>query len=374
MSSMHRYRFAFGMISLGVLSALLVDVCQRREIEFNPLQMVRRPSSVQTRDDAALLSGWLDQVDNSWEVGKNHQQVRSAFRDVVAQARKSTVRVFSAGNQVALGTIVDAAGLIVTKASEVKGSNTLVCQLYDRRKRKAEVVATLAEHDLALLRIEADRLVPVNWYTSQSPPVGSLLATPHLGREPLAVGVVSLAPFEVANDGVLGVRLLNTADGPSVTDVIADSAADTAGLIDGDLVSHIDEQAVANSNDLVEVIRQRLPGESISLRVRRGSETLELRATLGRKADLDLENGNFQSFLGGALSDRRTGFRTVLQHDTFLLPEHCGGPVVDLEGRVIGINIARAERIASYALPAAVIVPWIERFHADEPHNSLVVQ
>ena len=35
------------------------------------------------------------------------------------------------------------------------------------------------------------------------------------------------------------------------------------------------------------------------------------------------------------------------------------------DGRVVGINIARAERIASYALPAKEIQPWIEQYVND---------
>src|SRR5690606_15227199 len=73
------------------------------------------------------------------------------------------------------------------------------------------------------------------------------------------------------------------------------------------------------------------------------------------------------------LSFRRTGFESVLQHDTFLLPEHCGGPLCDLDGHVVGINIARAERIASYALPAAAILPWIDELKSGRS-DSLIVR
>jgi serine protease Do len=41
-----------------------------------------------------------------------------------------------------------------------------------------------------------------------------------------------------------------------------------------------------------------------------------------------------------------------LPHDTPLRPKDCGGPLVDTDGRVAGINIARALRVATYALPA----------------------
>jgi serine protease Do len=319
------------------------------------------------------LSGWLDKIDDSWEVGKNHQRVRAAFEDVVADVRKSTVKISSDGRPVALGTIVDSAGYILTKASEVDGRESLTCQFYDRRKRTARSVGTLATHDLAMLKVEADGLIPVEWYTRETPQVGSLLATPHyLRREPLAVGVVSLAPQPVANDGVLGVRLHNSTDGPQVSDIIETSAADAAGLRHGDVVVSIDQQLIGSSDELVHVIRDRLPGDRVQLQVRRGAESLTLNAVLGRRAELDQENGDFQSFLGGELSFRRSGFATVMQHDTFLLPEHCGGPVVDLDGHVVGINIARAERIASYALPASAIVPWLDGLKSGQ-FNSVTV-
>ena len=59
------------------------------------------------------------------------------------------------------------------------------------------------------------------------------------------------------------------------------------------------------------------------------------------------------------MSSRRGGFESVLQHDTVLRPEQCGGPILNTKGQAIGINIARATRVASYALPASVIVELI---------------
>ena len=78
----------------------------------------------------------------------------------------------------------------------------------------------------------------------------------------------------------------------------------------------------------------------------------QLRAELGRVSEYDEALLEFEDFIGGKLSQRRTGFRRVLQHDTALLPHHCGGPVVDSQGRFVGVNIARAARTTSYLLLA----------------------
>jgi serine protease Do len=64
----------------------------------------------------------------------------------------------------------------------------------------------------------------------------------------------------------------------------------------------------------------------------------------------------FQNSLGGELSNLRTGFPTILQHDSVLAPEECGGPLVNLDGKVVGFNIARAGRVESYAIPTHVIM------------------
>ena len=57
------------------------------------------------------------------------------------------------------------------------------------------------------------------------------------------------------------------------------------------------------------------------------------------------------------ISQRHNDFPVILQHDSVLHPHHCGGPLVDLSGKVIGVNIARAGRSETYAIPADVLLP-----------------
>ena len=44
---------------------------------------------------------------------------------------------------------------------------------------------------------------------------------------------------------------------------------------------------------------------------------------------------------------------------------HCGGPLVNLDGQCVGINIARAERVSSYALPSSTARSAIESMVRD---------
>jgi serine protease Do len=38
-----------------------------------------------------------------------------------------------------------------------------------------------------------------------------------------------------------------------------------------------------------------------------------------------------------------------------LQPWLCGGPLVNLDGKAVGLNIARAGRVTTYALPAKLV-------------------
>src|SRR5205085_1323950 len=94
------------------------------------------------------------------------------------------------------------------------------------------------------------------------------------------------------------------------------------------------------------------PGDVVTLKVLRDEEELDLKATLGKRPT---DRGDFQNKMGSELSSRRSGYSTILQHDSVVKPIDCGGPIVDLEGHVIGINICRAGRTESWAVPSEVV-------------------
>ena len=68
--------------------------------------------------------------------------------------------------------------------------------------------------------------------------------------------------------------------------------------------------------------------------------------------------------MGSVTSQRADGFDLAIQHDTVLQNWQCGGPLMNLDGKAVGLNIARAGRVASYALPGSVVRPAIARLQA----------
>src|SRR4051812_4030964 len=117
-------------------------------------------------------------------------ELLQAFREVVAAPSQSTARVTGDGKEIALATVVAPDGLLITKASELRGK--LVCKFKDGRSLDATIVGLEPKNDLAMLRVQANDLKPIAWVDSKSAEAGDWLATPGPGSEPVAVGVVGV--------------------------------------------------------------------------------------------------------------------------------------------------------------------------------------
>eukprot|EP00913_Durusdinium_trenchii_P028319 g26547.t1 len=282
---------------------------------------------------------------------KNGRGVRTAFTKIVAETNLSTIAVYANGKRVAFGTVVGADGEVLTKASELKGN--ISCKLRDGRTVDAKLVGVSKNDDLALLHLQATGLSPIHLEKRADPKVGRWLATPGLNAVPVAVGVLSVPRRRIPGPRpLLGVQIdRNSANGAIITAVTPDSGAAKAGLKAGDVITWIAGVIVKNHASLSSAIRKHQPGDTLQLRIRRKQAEIKVRATLGAFLSNPNSRGAIQNRMGGSLSNRRTGFPIALQHDTYLRPEECGGPIVDLKGNVVGINIARAGRTESYAIP-----------------------
>jgi len=302
---------------------------------------------------------------------KSDPRFLTIFKDVVAGASQSVVRVRCDGKDVALGVIVASDGFVLTKYSDL--TDKISVKTREGKVHEAKLVGFQQQHDLAMLKIDADGLLPVVWTDSKAAPAGHLIASPGMATEPVAVGVVSVPtrtlpagkgfaapPAPNPNSGFLGISLEDgLPSGARVSDVQAKSAAEKAGIKVNDLIVAVAGKGVEDASALIQVIQGYKAGETVDLKVKRGSEELALKATLGKRPANQSNRGDMQNNMGSELSKRRTGFPTILQTDQVIKPNDCGGPLVDLSGQVIGINIARAGRVESYAIPSEVIQPLL---------------
>lgn len=286
--------------------------------------------------------------------GRNGPDVKTPFRQVVQAANQCVVRVKCDAKDAALGTIVGPDGWIVTKASELKGKIT--CRLRDGRELEARIVGLHGGLDLAMLKIDALNLPVIPWNPLQ-PTVGQWLATAGMDDDPLAIGIVSVPRRAIPPvGGVIGILLAEKGDQACIEQIVPKSPAEAAGLKPKDIITHINGRIAANTMELRTMMRQHRPGETITLTIKRGQQTLDVAVTMTTLSSPALDRQNQMNSMGVGVSVRSDNFPAVIQHDTVVRPIDCGGPVVDLSGKIIGVNIAHAGRTETYCLPTDVVV------------------
>lgn len=300
------------------------------------------------------------------------RSLRRRLRPAISDATLATVKFVSEGEPIALGCVVDATGLILTKASEVKGLDLLECHVGRMEIFPADIVALDKQNDLALVKINASDLPVIRWAEAQ-PRSGSFVLTPNEINQVICVGTYSTVPRSVvgANQAFLGVGPRTSDLGVTIDSVTSNSAADRAGLQVGDIITHLAQIKMQDVTDLVNTIRSQSPGDSIDIQFIRGGEEQSTRAVLAGR-DMTGERAARYKMMArlGALPSRRADqFPTVFQHDSPLLPEQCGGPITDLQGNVIGINIARNNRSASYAIPSSHVNTILKKLR-DQARNA----
>lgn len=289
--------------------------------------------------------------------------VRKAYAPIVQTANLSVVAVHNNGEQRSLGTCV-AADLVVTKYSELARStkaskaSSLTCK-HGKDTFAAKLIGFDRPSDLALLRLTDAKLKPVQWQT-ETPSTGAFLASPNGDKLPLGVGILANPPYQHTRaKAFLGIQFADRGNGPAKLEkAIEHGAARAAGLLAGDLVVSFGEQKITSSDDLREGIGNHQPGDKVTVKVERDGKELTFQVTLGTNNSAP-QSG--QEDVWGDLSDVRSGFQQVLQHDTVLKPKDCGGPVVDLSGKALGVNIARAGRVETLALPAGKVQALVKK-------------
>jgi serine protease Do len=294
---------------------------------------------------------------------RNGEETLRAFAPISEATRYSIVKFNVDGATVALGAVVDTNGLTLTKASELK-KGKLTCWLAIDKEVEAEVIATDEEEDVALVRVHAPGLKPVQWAAGEVS-VGQWAITPGIAETPHAVGIISALPRRIRPPrALIGVQFEFSGSTPKIQELLPGLGAEKAGLKPGDLIVGMNHVTVTNREQVVETLREFREGQTVKLRVRREAKEFDadVRMMVPRTGQLGAEVNPQQrrSRLAGEVSQRAEGFEQAIEHDSVLRPWLCGGPLVNLDGKAIGLNIARAGRVTTYALPARLVKRILE--------------
>jgi serine protease Do len=291
---------------------------------------------------------------------------------VVAPASETMIQVHSGGRPVALGLIVDTCGLAVTKASQLEARGRITVQTPGKQTVSARVVVRDDDADVALLRFDAgddlegpiEQIRAVTWATDAPILPGALLISPRGVDDSPALGFAAIERLESRSDALdgpfLGVQTRETSleerelaqvkSAVAIVRVVSGTAAERAGLSSGDLIVALGDRPIDSQAQLQRLLGRQRAGDRVRLEVVKPDGPAVVEATLARRGDLrDVRRGNTAT----PISRRSSGFGMVLAHDAVLRPEEVGGPVVDIEGRVVGMNIARFDRTATHAIDAS---------------------
>jgi serine protease Do len=295
------------------------------------------------------------------------QSLDSAYRTtgtaVVAafEAQRQILQTSSAvmldgRKEIGYGVVISADGHILSKASEVIDAKSLAVTVDQTQYREVKVLAVDPSWDVALLKIEAGGLVPVVYAPTSEVPQGAWVvangATTRTARRLLA-GIVSAKTREIPASGgaALGVVLNGKSKLLEVDAVNEKSGAKEAGLQKGDVILAIEGKKLKKIEDIAEILKDRKAGSTVKMTYRRKGEEITVDVRLAARGEMFTDQMNRNDQMSGEYSPRRSGFPRVMQHDILGSKSVVGGPLLDLDGRCIGMNIARANRAESFAIP-----------------------
>jgi serine protease Do len=98
-----------------------------------------------------------------------------------------------------------------------------------------------------------------------------------------------------SNKALLGVMTEKTDEGAKVTDITNESAADKAGLKEGDIITKLDNQKIADADDLYKAVGKHKPEDKVNITYKRDGKESTATATLQKNKDLrifGLNSGN----------------------------------------------------------------------------------
>ena len=322
---------------------------------------------------ALLLTFILPVVANTLpsEKRKNGPLIQDALSPVQVALQESSAAIYNdeTSSCFLYGTVVSADGLILTKATELAEVKEFHVRVGTKKYRAPKVLATDETWDVALIKVEAEGLKPVNMGKVMELAHGTWVvsngSTERRFRRPRP-GIISANKREVPFGGgvVLGVELKEE-DGTIVIGKVTEkSGAGKAGMKEKDLILEVEGESVKKREEVIKIIKKKKIGESVKVKLKRGDEELSVDVELmSREKVYGRQLTRNDQLSGGPeqQSERRTGFPKVIQHETMITRNTVGGPVFTLDREFVGMNIAAVNRVEAFAIPSEELPAIVEK-------------
>lgn len=301
---------------------------------------------------------WRSWVQMERSFSRGRKRTGSVDVDHLSDAlREGVLKIADQRTTISLGTLVED-NLVLTKASSLPTRQRL--RGIDYRDREYDLILVYQDpaFDLAVLEIGPNDLTPMQFQTDKTPELGEVLLCVNAPGQAVvsarsAVGTPDSGDPESPFLGVEMSRFEENDRGVTIAGILPDGAAMAAGLRAGDLIVRVNGSEVGQS--LREALQLFRVGDRVQVAIERDGVEMTVPVQLRRRPEYaDGLPTPFGNDIVEA-NERRTGFGPAIRHDALLGPRDVGAPLVDLQGRVIGLQIAHADRSTNWALPAATL-------------------
>ena len=293
----------------------------------------------------------------------NGIQTLNAVDSIARQTKDCVALIYLKDRVLSTATCVGADGYFLTKASDAPMLEKAKIRWGDKKSAATREIYRSVVHDLVLGQAAGVTGVSAVTFGSKSNTVGygQWLTSPTKGGKEVRIGVMSAQRRKIRGDGAaIGVRMdekTTQGGGVRIVGIAEDSPAAAAGLRPEDVLIELAGENLSEFMRVNEIIHNRQPGEQVDVKYRRAGKIISIQVRLASRTKI-LQNWEGEDFANGGISVRTDNFSQVIQHDLPLHPLDMGSPLLDLEGHAIGINIARVDRVTTFALPAEVF--WKE--------------
>ena len=301
---------------------------------------------------------WRSWVQMERSFSRGRKRTGSVDVDHLSDAlREGVLKIADQRTTISLGTLVED-NLVLTKASSLPTRQRLRGIDYRDREYDLTLVYQDPAFDLAVLEIGPNDLTPMQFQTDKTPELGEVLLCVNAPGKAVvsarsAVGTPDSGDPESPFLGVEMSRFEENDRGVTIAGILPDGAAMAAGLRAGDLIVRVNGSEVGQS--LREALQLFRVGDRVQVAIERDGVEMTVPVQLRRRPEYaDGLPTPFGNDIVEA-NERRTGFGPAIRHDALLGPRDVGAPLVDLQGRVIGLQIAHADRSTNWALPAATL-------------------
>ncbi len=311
------------------------------------------------------------------------EAVTSVFEPQREVIQKSSAVIYNKRDEIAYGLVISKDGYILTKASEIQPGPekkvpipkdaaspapdaptpeaavpepiTLSVRVDKQLFEEVKVIAIDPKWDVALIKVDAQDLTPAEYAPDSKLEQGSWVvvngSTSRTKRRALA-GIISANAREIPTDGVVGLGLVLEVvkEKLQVKSVNEGSGAALAGVKPNDFIVMLDGKKVTELKEIAEILKDKKVGNEVKLTVNRAGKNLDLTVELAILSTMEKPMDRNDQ-MSGDFSKRRAGFPRIIQHDILANSDTMGGPVLDMKGRVVGMNIARANRCETFAIP-----------------------